>query len=348
MKVNQRVLSASIPTIVVLGVLCFSAGCSAPKPELLLPTERDQAIYEDKGAVTTRKDVKFRLAVCVDQDDYKKHPSVGQAIEAQMAQAVSKFSFFEFVERERISALAAERLLSGNADDASSLLKEADCLLSVKLNIGQTRFAKQAQNPYEHLVEQYYAPPPPTGDKKKDAIAAFVARGEAIQRAKSAAGTHPVYYWRLEIKPDFRLYEVESRRVVLVKSYRSEAVVSAPDQAEKAVMDEMCKHVATFSRLLTSRYAPTARVLETRGGGEVALVSMGGNSGLEPGMPVEFFEYADYSDLVADSTRQARLVGRGEVLPDMTPTSAWIWVKDYDKVWIKRGHYVRVPEERGR
>lgn len=78
----------------------------------------------------------------------------------------------------------------------------------------------------------------------------------------------------------------------------------------------------------------------------MALVSIGTGSGLEPGMPVEFFEYADYSDVVSDSTRQARLVGRGEVLPDLTSTTAWVWVKDYDKVWIKRGHYVRVPEER--
>ena len=346
MKVSQRLLPASMPITVAFGVLSFLAGCSAPKPELLPLTERDQAVYVDQGAVKARKDVKFRIAVCVDKDDYRKHPAVGQAIEAQMAEAVSKFSFFEFVERERISELAAERLLLGNADDASSILREADCLLSVKLNVGQTRFSSQVQNPYEHLVEQYYAPPPQTGDLLKDGIAVGVARTKAIQRAKAAAGTHPVYHWKLEIKPDFRLYEVDSRRVALVKSYKSEAVVSTPDQAEKAVMDEMGKHVATFSRLLTSRYAPTARVLETRGDGEVALVSMGTNSGLEPGMPVEFFEYADYSDLVAESTRQARLVGRGEVLPDLTPTTAWIWVNDHDKVWIKRGHYARVPEER--
>ena len=331
------------------GVLLFAfvGGCSAPKPELLPLTERDQAVYVDQGAVKARKDMKVRIAVCVDKDDYKKHPPVGQAIEAQMAEAVSKFSFFEFVERERISELAAERLLLGNADDASSLLNEADCLLSVKLNVGQTRFEKQVQNPYEHLVDQYYVPPYQTGKKKNDVLAMAIARSEAIQRAKNAAGTRSVPYWRLEIKPDFRLYEVDSRRVALVKSYKSEVVVSTPDQAEKAVMDEMGKHVATFSRLLTSRYAPTARVLETRGDGEVALVSMGTNSGLEPGMPVEFFEYADYSDLVAESTRQARLVGRGEVLPDLTPTTAWIWVNDHDKVWIKRGHYARVPEERG-
>ena len=210
-----------------------------------------------------------------------------------------------------------------------------------------TKFTRQVQNPYEHLVDRYYVAPRSTGNKAKDALAVVVAQSEATQRAKTAAGTHLVPYWKLEIRPDFRLYEVDSRRVALVKSYRSEAVVSALDHVEKAVMDEMCKHVDTFSRLLTSRYAPTARVLETRGGGEVALVSMGANSGLEPGMPVEFFEYVDYSDLVADSTRQARLVGRGKVLEDMTPATAWIWVNDYDKVWIKRGHYVRVPEERG-
>ncbi len=323
-----------------IGALVVAAGCSTPRPDMWASTERDQAVYVDKGAVKTRKDVKFRIAVCVDKDDYNKHPSVGQAIEAQMAQAVSKFSFFEFVERERISDLAAERLFSGNSDDASSLLKEADCLLSVKLNVGQTMFIEQVQNKYDHLIGKYYVH---SGNKKQNAAILNMA----VQRAKSEAGSHPEHRWKLVIKPDFRLYEVDSRRVALVKSYRSEVVVSSSGKAEKAVTDEMCKHVATFSRLLTSRYAPTARVLETRGGGQVALASMGTDSGLEPGMPVEFFEYADYSDLFADSTRQARIVGHGQVLPDnMTPTTAWIKVKDYDKAHIKRGHYVRVPEER--
>ena len=56
--------------------------------------------------------------------------------------------------------------------------------------------------------------------------------------------------------------------------------------------------------MLTRRYAPIARVLETRGGCEVALVSMGTDSGLEAGMPVEFFEYVDHSDIVSGAERQ--------------------------------------------
>jgi hypothetical protein len=315
-----------------IGVLlvALASGCTAPKPELLLPTERDQAVYVDKWGLQAKKDVKFRIAVCVDKEDYKRHPAVGQAIEAQMAEVVSKFSFFEFVERERINELAAERLFSGNSDDASSLLQQADCLLSVRLNVGQSQFSVQVQNPY--------TPPPRTGKFKRDMV--------AEQRAREAAGTHAEPRWKLEIKPDFRLYEVDSKRVALVKSYGSSVVISAPDQAENAVIGEMRKHVMEFSRLITSRYAPTARVLETRGGGEVALVSIGANAGLEPGMQVDFFEYADHSDLVADASRQPRLVGRGRVLTDMTSDTAWIEILDYEKVHVKRGHYARVPEQR--
>ena len=344
MKVNPVLLSASIPTIVVLGALCFSAGCSSPQPELLYPTERDQAIYVDKWGGQEKKDVKFRIAVCVDKDDYARHPAVGQAIEARMAEAVSKFSFFEFVERQRINELAAERLFSGNNDDASTLLQQADCLLSVKLNVGQSQFSVQVQNPYEHLVERYYIAPPQTGKHGKDLVAMANAKANAERRAKAAAGTHLEPRWKLEIKPDFRLYEVESKRVALVKSYASSVVISAPDQAENAVVGEMRKHVEEFSHLLTSRYAPTARVLETRGDCEVALVSMGANSGLEMGMPVEFFEFVDHSDIVSGAERQPRLVGRGRVLKDIGPSSAWVEVLDHTSVHVKRGHYVRVPE----
>lgn len=320
---NNSVTRTATALLVVLAI-----GCSAPKPELLLSTERDQAVYVDKWGVQAKKDVKFRIAVCVDKEDYKRHPAVGQAIEAQMAEVVSKFSFFEFVERQRINELAAERLFSGNADDASSLLQQADCLLSVKLNVGQSQFDVQVQNPY--------TPPPRTGKFKKDMM--------ADQHAREAAGTHAEPRWKLEVKPDFRLYEVDSKKVALVKSYGSSVVISAPDQAENAVIGEMRKHVAEFSRLITSRYAPTARVLETRGGGEVALVSMGIKAGLEVGMQVEFFEYADHSDLVAGASRQPRLVGRGRVLADMTPDTAWVEILDYEKVHVKRGHYARVPE----
>lgn len=311
-------------------LVVLASGCMAPKPELLLPTERDQAVYVDKWGVQAKKDMKFRIAVCVDQEDYKRHPAVGQAIEAQMAEVVSKFSFFEFVERQRINELAAERLFSGKSDDAESLLQQADCLLSVKLNVAQSQFVVKVQNPYKT--------PPTTGKFMKDLM--------AIQRAKEAAGTHDELRWRLEIKPDFRLYEVESKHVALVKSYHSSVVILAPNQAENAVIGEMNKHVAEFSRLITSRYAPTARVLETRGGGEVALVSIGVNAGLEPGMQVDFFEYVDHSDLVAGASRQPRLVGRGRVLTDMTSDTAWIEIFDYEKVHVKRGHYARVPEQR--
>lgn len=311
------------------GVALFAlvGGCAAPKPELLLPTERDQAVYVDNRGVQVKNDVKFRIAVCVDKNDYARLPAVGQAIEAQMAEAVSKFSFFEFVERQRIKELAAERLFSGNNDDASTLLQQADCLLSVKLNIGQTRFSVQVQNPY--------TPPPSTGKLVQDML--------ADQQARKAAGTHPEPRWKLEIKPDFRLYEVESKHVALVKSYVSSAVISAPDQAENAIIGEMRKHVEEFSHLLTRRYAPIARVLETRGGCEVALVSMGTDSGLEAGMPVEFFEYVDHSDIVSGAERQPRLVGRGRVLKDIGSSTAWVEVLDHSSVHVKRGHYVRVP-----
>ena len=73
---------------------------------------------------------------------------------------------------------------------------------------------------------------------------------------------------------------------------------------------------------------------------------MGADSGLVAGMPMEFYEYADYSDLVAGAERQPRIVGRGRVLEDITPTTAWIWVSDYEDVHVKRGHYARVPEDR--
>ena len=46
---NNSVMRTSSALLVVLAI-----GCTAPKPELLLPTERDQAVYVDKWGVQAR------------------------------------------------------------------------------------------------------------------------------------------------------------------------------------------------------------------------------------------------------------------------------------------------------
>ena len=303
--------------LLVVGV-CMMVGCSSPKPEMMAQTERDKETYHDKGAMTKREDVSFRIAVCVDQKEYERYPTAGDAVEAQMAEAVSKFKLFQFVERSRINALAAEKLFQGKSTEASSLLTAADYLLSVKLNVSM----EECKVRVDH-------------------------RG---RRDKFSRRTAPM--WRLNVKPDFRLYEVDSGKVALVKSYegRIELPGSTIEEAranlQPSIESAMKMLTKGFSMMLTSRYAPKARVLQTRGDGSVAQISNGKDYGMSPGMEVEFYGYEDHSDIVVGGERSESMVGYGRVLEDIGPKSAWVEVLDHSSVKVLRGHYVRVREEK--
>ena len=305
--------------LLVIGV-CMIVGCSSPKPEMMVQSERDKQTYLDKGAMTKRENVSFRIAVCVDQKEYERYPAAGDAVEAQMAEAVSKFKLFQFVERSRINALAAEKLFQGQSTEASSLLTAADYLLSVKLNVSME----------ECKVRVDF-----NGNRANNKYSKRFAK-----------------MWRLNVKPDFRLYEVDSGKVVLVKSYegRVELPGSTIEEAranlQPSIANTMKMLTKGFSMMLTSRYAPKARVLQTRGDGRVAQISIGKEYGMSPGMEVEFYGYEDNSDIVAGGERSESMVGYGRVLEDIGPKSAWVEVLDHSSVKVLRGHYVRAREEK--
>ena len=315
MKNMKRILSWGLA-----GSVCAIVGCSTPLPETMTQSERDKQTYVDnKGAMTQRSDVSFRIAVCVDQKDYERHPKVGEAIEAQLAEVVSKFKMFEFVERSRINALAAERLFQGQDAEKSSLLKAADYLLSVKLN-----------------------------DSSEKVDVQFDINGKPTN--ESNIFNHTEKRWKINLKPDFRLYEVDSGKVVLMKSYVGEARLpgatfqDAKNNSESAVTRAMQKYTTEFSRLLTSRYAPKSRVLQTRGDGRVAQISIGSDHGIAPEMKVEFYSYVDNSDIVAGGERTENTVGYGRVLEGISPKTAWVEVLNSSDVQVLRGHYARVLE----
>ena len=309
----------SLHFLFVVGV-CMIVGCSSPRPELMPQTERDKLTYQDKGAMIQREDVSFRIAVCVDQKEYERYPKAGDAVETQMAEAVSKFKLFQFVERSRINALAAEKLFQGQSTEASSLLTAADYLLSVKLNISMEECKVRVDINGNRTNNEY--------------------------------SNRFVIMWRLNMKPDFRLYEVDSGKVVLVKSFEGcvelpgSRIEEARANLQPSIASTMKMLTKEFSMMLTSRYAPKARVLQTRGDGKVAQISIGKEYGMSPGMEVEFYGYEDHSDIVAGRERSESMVGYGRVLEDIGPKFAWVEILDHSSVKVLRGHYVRVREEK--
>lgn len=92
-----------------------------------------------------------------------------------------------------------------------------------------------------------------------------------------------------------------------------------------------------------SKAAPApARVVELRGDkGELAKVSLGLKQGAVKGLQLEFFVFADYSDVVPEARREPSPIGYG-LVTEADENFSWVQITAPEKLIIRRGHYARI------
>ena len=98
-----------------------------------------------------------------------------------------------------------------------------------------------------------------------------------------------------------------------------------------------------FCAKVAAKYAPPARVLQTRGNGSAARISIGKNYGIGEGTKVCFYEIIDNSD-VGGKKRDMNDIATGEV-KRVEADSAWTEVDNADQTNVRKGVYVRVLEQ---
>ena len=294
--------------IPVVGVLLV-AGCAAPQPELLGLMERDNAMYVDGGATEQKAEQKEKVAIYVSQGDYKDYKSVAEAIDAQLTESLSAFAFFDVVERSNIGALQQEKFFTGE-DIYEDLIEASDYMVTAKMN---------------SLKVDTYVP-------------------TAAEQLTSLSGSSAQVRTRVSLSVDFRFYELATKRTILTKNITKEysGLEDAQAMSKLALAAQEC--VKGFAHTIGSKFAPPARVVQTRGNCQVARISMGTNYGLVKGVEVEFYEFIDNSAIIAGATRDKNVIAKGRVL-ETSSNTAWVEVYDYEKVWVKRGDYVSICED---
>ena len=103
--------------------------------------------------------------------------------------------------------------------------------------------------------------------------------------------------------------------------------------AAELVAKEFCAKIAV-------KYTPPARVLETRGNGAAARISVGTNYGVAKGTKVCFYEIVDNSN-VGGEKRDMRDIATGEVKL-VEEKVAWVEVDNAEQTNVRKGVYVRV------
>ena len=298
---------------VLLGLgLLLAAGCAAPKPGQLPVTERDKAVYTDQGAMAQMKETKFRVAIVVRGDKTDEDGRISEALDSALVSSIGDFAFFTIVERSNLDVLAKEQQLeelSGNGRGQFEI-PTADYLIAARPNAIRVE-EKQSQG--------------------------LNFRGQMETKTVIQAS----------MSVDFRFYEKAIKRLILSKNIDKSLTASSREEAEHKLAETAQECAKGFAQELGSRYAPPARVIELRGGGRMAKITMGSNYGLVPGVKVEFFEYVDHSDLIEGATREPSPVGYGTVRESELNT-AWAEVTDWENSYVKRGHYVKIAADQSK
>lgn len=287
------------------------SGCSTTNPSAMKVLPRDQDKYVDQGATVAKKETKQGVAILVKHDGVKDGQEVASALDSSLTSILSDFAFFTIIERSNLDSLLKEQQLESLSFDnlVEIDIPQADYLITAKINAAQVN----------------------------------------SESRKSLINNTTKTYYTAKTSVDFRFYEKSTKRTIMTKNIECEA----PDEftsrnesvAQLSVAAQEC--AKKFAMEIGSRYAPPARVIETRGGGKVAKITMGANYGLAKGMRVQFFGYVDNSDIVEGDTRSVSPVGYGFVL-ESDLKFAWVEIVDHEDSIVKRGHYVKISSDQSK
>lgn len=309
MKDRKKMPAAAIAAA---GLMLLAVGCAAPKPGQLPVTDRDKAVYTDQGAMAQMKETKFRVAIVVRGDKTDEGGRISEALDSALVSSIGDFAFFTIVERSNLDVLAKEQQLeelSGNGRGQFEI-PTADYLIAARPNAIRIE-EKQSQG--------------------------LNLRGQMETKTVVQAS----------MSVDFRFYEKATKRLILSKNIDKSLTASSPEEAEHKLAETAQECAKGFAQELGARYAPPARVVELRGGGRMARITMGSNYGLVPGVKVEFFEYVDHSDLIQGAEREPSPVGYG-IVRESELNTAWAEVIDYQNSYVKRGHYVKIAADQSK
>ena len=144
---------------------------------------------------------------------------------------------------------------------------------------------------------------------------------------------------------DFKWISKATQKVIMTESIKPPTRSVTSPEALAAVLNRAAEVAARdFCAKIGVKYAPPARVLQTRGDGAVARISIGKNYGVGEGTPVCFYEIIDNSD-VGGEKRDMNDIATGEVKRVEEKTS-WVAVDNAENVNVRKGVYVRVLEQK--
>lgn len=283
------------------GVAAMLAGC-AFNPESMPLGQKDSLVYVDAGAPESlaTKENKAKVAVIA---MIPQNKAVEDALDSTLNAKLSKFAFFELVDRKSAAALIKDAVASGStADEIDTTGVEADFVV----------------------------------------VARAASLNVAKHESKDNKGNMYVSY-ATDVVFDFKWISKATQKVIMSESMTPRVKTATSEPEVAASLKKAAGEAASeFCTKIAVKYAPPARVLQTRGNGAAARISIGKNYGVGEGTRVCFYEIIDNSD-VGGEKRDMSDIAAG-VVKRVEEKTAWVAVDNAEDVNVRKGVYVRVLE----
>lgn len=152
----------------------------------------------------------------------------------------------------------------------------------------------------------------------------------------------------VRITTDFKLINMRTKEPMLTRSYKTK-LESQKGRIRESISAAVDENVRKFAKIVSSRFLPPVKVLETRGNGRCALVALGKNymadveKDGQSATRVDFF-YRVKDDAAGGSAYSNRTFARGTVISS-DKRQAWVEVDNYKEAGVKKGHMARISEQ---
>ncbi len=146
----------------------------------------------------------------------------------------------------------------------------------------------------------------------------------------------------VDVTMSFEFYDNVHEQTVSSENIARKYSGSSKDNTPALILQATRACVDEYLAILGRDYLQESRVLETRGDGRYARVSLGIKDGVKQGTQVYFYEFEDLDDVMAGWSKSERTIAYGTIVGEPTATQSWVEVEQYDKVAVRKYHFVKV------
>ena len=316
-------------------LMLLLVGCTTSGPfkaPTVLPQDGEEYAGERSMSVYYKARVVSKAEIAVYNDStaasIKLREQAAKDAEDSVVDFFSRLGKFSIIDRTNGIAVTSSRMVKGQAASADKMDKHGDAVA------------------VRHDV---------VGDRNEMEVVLQVDTSVIFRAKWMGNTTHPKKARGVKVTSRFRLVEPKTLEVLHGISVVAEVDCDRRD-CRSAIQEACRQNAGKFAMLIGARLLVPGLVMETRGAGRYARLSIGKNYQLTDGadgrLPTQVVFYERMKNQTSGGRRGRKIVGRGTVVW-VGRNSAWV---EGDANWgerflgnasygVRRGHFVRVTEE---